>query len=534
MNMDKELQNTLWDYIIIGTGVGGSTLGYALAKKGKKILFIEKGASEDFIKGRFPESQLSSFDHFSESDLELLKKFGRYSDFVNEVSDKSIKRFVPLLGQGLGGSSLIYGAALERFFPEDFKPTQFFSQYPNTSVVDWPISYPDMDSYYAQAEQLYNVIGSVDPLRKDYQNKNLVYTTLSKPGASLYEYCTKNGLHPYRLPVGHSAHHGSNCKGCQAFICETGEKSDAGKVCVLSAIDNENVFLIDCCEVKEINAVKDKIVSLKAFKNNKEYIFKAKNYVLAAGTLNTTKLLLSSKSEYWPTGLANRSGQVGRNLSRHFLDLYMIDINPLDDCDYFEKEIGLNDFYIYQGRKYGTIQSLGNPPGYKTALFEMHSELAMSHRAIDRWYLQLVKWIGRPIMESLFRNKLCIATIMDDVSYPENRLYLSESGGELMLTYQMHEEAKQRLAEFRKLILKNFRGLSPQLHKQGENNQRLGHATGTCRMGNDPKTSVLNKFNRAHDVENLFIVDASFFPSGSGINPALTIAANALRVAESI
>ncbi len=122
---------------------------------------------------------------------------------------------------------------------------------------------------------------------------------------------------------------------------------------------------------------------------------------------------------------------------------------------------------------------------------------------------------------------------MEDVSYQDNQVYMNSSG-ELSICYKIHPFEKKRISKFRELCRHSFRELKPELHKQAENNQRLAHASGTCRMGNDRRISVVDKSNRVHDIENLYIIDASFFPSSAGINPALTIAANALRVADLI
>lgn len=536
---EADLQETYWDYIIVGTGIGGATLGYGLAGLNKKILYLEKGLSESnqnlpLIKGQFPEDQLSSFEKLTTQDLEILKRAGRFTQTVTDTSHShNPQTFVPLLGEGAGGSSQLYGAAMERFFPEDFQATKFFGNLKDSSTVDWPLGYSDYTKYYEKAELIYQVMGSTDPLRKAFQNSQFNHTKLTVSGQKVFDIWSKNGLHPYRLPVGHVPHDSSTCKGCQAFICAAAEKSDAAQMCLYPSLKYENVHLLDNCEVQFLKASATKVTEVIAKRQNQTLSFKGDKIILAAGALNTPKLLLQSKSDLWPNGLANHSKQVGKNLSRHFMDLYMLKIHPKDGgIDYHEKELALNDFYIVNGEKYGTVQSLGNPPAVSTALFEMHSEYATSSKLWKKMYYQMVSRFAKPVMRHLFQNSLCIAAIMDDVSYEDNHVYLSSDAKSLQFQYKIRPEGHKRLSEFRKLISQSFNPHKPDLHKQGENNQRLAHASGTCRMGNRRESSVVDQFNRAHDIENLYIVDSSFFPSGSGTNPALTIAANALRVAE--
>jgi len=531
--MHIDLQSTIWDYIIIGTGIGGSTIGYSLAQAGKKILYIEKGYSELSLKGKFPEPYLSSFDRLSSKDKELLKRAGRYTEELQDISIANHKHsFIPLLGQGAGGSSLLYGAALERFFPQDFQATTFFANMKDSSTVDWPISYQDLETYYKKAEKIFRVYGGVDPLRSESQNQELQTVEYTPSGQRLAELWASKNFHPYRLPVGHLPHSTSECPGCQAIVCLCNEKSDAAHCCLQPSLKMENVHLIDNCEVLKLNSDKTLVNEVLAKKNGELLKFKARIIILAAGALNTPALLFKSRSRNHPEGLGNSSGLVGKNLSRHFMDLYMIRMDPLEGVNYYEKELALNDFYFYRGEKYGTLQSLGNPPSIETALYEMYFEFYKSSSFYKKAYYNLVSNFGRTIIKNLFKNNLCLASIMDDVSYHDNCVTLSSDESTIQINYKIRSEGNRRLNEFRKLILKSLTPMSVQLHKQGENNQRLAHASGTCRMGINRNKSVVDKNNRVHDLENLFILDSSFFPSGAGINPALTIAANALSVGD--
>lgn len=527
----SEARETHWDYIVIGTGIGGSTAGWRLAKQGKRVLLIEKGHGSELRVGGFPEAKMQNFENPSDLDREKLKQFGRYSEDVIDETTATAKRFIPLLGQGVGGSTLLYGAALERFFPEDFEPERYFHSAKEASLQNWPISYEDLAPYYEQAENLYQVYGSADPLRSAHQNPQLLQADFTPTGRALKAKFQKLGLHPYRLPVGHKPDALTACRGCQAFICGCADKSDAGRIATLPAMQTGYASLLADCEALHFECDGDQVTSVAVRHKSNTAELKAATFILGAGVLNTTRIILRSTNQHHPSGLGNSSGLIGKNLCRHYMDLVMLHHPPKSASGRYEKEIALNDFYFHGDMKLGTIQSLGNPPDFETMLHEMHSEFGQGGRLRDRFFYTALKRFGRRPVEWLFKKRICLAMIMEDVSYEDNRLYLN-AAGELALQYRIRDHEMNRLATFRSLALSSFRSLFPTLHKQGENNQRLAHASGTCRMGDDPRRSVVDRFNRFHDVSNLHVIDASFFPSSAGINPALTIAANALRVAD--
>jgi len=532
------LQKQNWDFIVVGTGISGGTIGYALARAGKKVLFIEKGPSLmnkslSFLKGEFPEAGFEIKNSSLDSHISQLKSSLRCTQKIVDVTDqKKPIEFIPLLGEGTGGSSAIYGAAFERFFPEDFKAQSYFSQFTGHNTVDWPISYTDLEPYYEQAEKLYEVYGSVDPLRSSYQSKTLRPARLSPAGEILSLHWKSKGLHPYRLPVAHPPHDESGCPGCQAVLCATSEKKGSYEACLKEAVEKYGAVCIDNCEVVQLKADAGKVSEVHCIYQGQKYILSADQVILAAGALFTPALLLKSKSTFFQNGLANRSGMVGRNLCRHYLDLAMVNLSPLTQDGYYEKELALNDFYFKNGLKLGTVQSLGNPPHFNSAWFEMNSE-KKSRQLVQKFYLKLMKWIGRPIYNYLMKNQLCLAVIMEDLSYVDNRVTVDDEG-KVLLSYKMQPEAYQRLEVFHQSIKESLRPYRVTFHRQAENNQRLAHASGTCRMGVDPRQSVVDTHCRSHDLHNLYIVDSSIFPSSAGINPSLTLAANALRVADII
>ena len=168
-----------WDAVIVGTGMGGATLGHSLAKSGWRVLFVERGEShllpEEGIRGDYAEMSYSSSAASAESQSDVLRRAGRWTEYLEDRSSRRTKKHIPFIGMGTGGSSALYGAAMERFFPEDFSPGQFYAGAPGVDVPDaWPLTYEELSPYYREAETLYRVRGAPDPLRPDQADAALL------------------------------------------------------------------------------------------------------------------------------------------------------------------------------------------------------------------------------------------------------------------------------------------------------------------------------------------------------------------------
>jgi choline dehydrogenase-like flavoprotein len=251
--------------------------------------------------------------------------------------------------------------------------------------------------------------------------------------------------------------------------------------------------------------------------------------ILAAGAMYTPAILLRSRQDGWPEGLANRSGLVGRNLMRHYVDLYLV--NPGVDGANYDKALGFNDFYQDAAGKLGTVQSFGALPPPALLVESLQDELRQSAMPLLAGLMAPAKPLIRAMLGRLTKRPI-MASVLEDLPYRDNRVVPYDGG--VAIHYRLSPHERARIQRMRKAMKRVLAGLSPMLIKQAENNQRLAHVCGTCRAGTDPARSVLNGECRAHDLANLYVVDASFFPSSAGTNPALTIAANALRVARSI
>jgi len=534
----RDAERIEWDAIVIGTGMGGGMLGYRLARAGRRVLFVEKGRSTlpgapDAIRGGMPELVDPPTCRSGATYFDALARAGRSDDEITDISGRFPRRFVPFIGAGTGGSSALYGMVCERFFAADFTPREHFADPGDSTVPEaWPIDYPTLAPWYAEAERLLGVRGGPDPLRPESAAAGLpAAPPFSPDNQPLVNYLTGRGLHPYHLPM--ACEYTDQCRTCQAYLCPRGCKNDSARCGVLPAVTEHGAQLLTGCPVVRLEADERRVQRVVCRYGSDMLALRAKVVVLAAGALATPVLLLNSRSGDWPRGLANGSDMVGRNLMRHVVD--WIELWPYRGCRITaeNKEIGFNDFYFVDGQKYGTVQSAG-----AMASLAPFEALMNQPGAIAR-ALRLVRPVARPVYERAVSGGLVLAAIMEDLPYRDNRVLPPDRPSydgrqRLRLRYRLHRNEIERRRDFLgrlREVLAPFRTLTL---RTGDSNSTLGHVCGTARFGTDPATSVLNADNRAHEVENLYVVDASFFPSSAGLNPSLTIAANALRVAAHI
>lgn len=531
----REAEHVVWDVIVVGTGMGGAMLGYSLARSGRRVLFVEKGRSTlpgtaGTIRSAMPELAAPLASRSEEAYLDALARSGRSTDEVEDISGRAPQRFVPVLGSGTGGSSAIYGMVCERFFPRDFTPRQDFRNPGDSTVPDaWPITYDQLRPWYEAAEKMLGVRGEPDPLRPEAAEVDLpAAPPFSAANQPLVDYLTGCGLHPYHLPM--SCDYNDDCITCTGHLCYQKCKYDASRSAVVPAVIEHGAHLLPECRVVRLEADRRNVGKVICEHSAGTLTLKGKVVVLAAGALVTPVLLLNSRSADWPNGLANGSDWVGRNLMRHLIDL--ISVWPQHDWKITaqNKELGLNDFYFWEGQKYGTLQSLGSVPPM---------EYFTNHPGGLLKVLRSMSPLARPLYERFFRGGLVLASMLEDLPYLDNRVLPSDrpsaDGRQRMrIQYRWHASETERHPVFLRQIRQIFEPFRTISVAAARSNANLGHICGTCRFGADPKTSVLDPLNRAHEVDNLYVVDSSFFPSSTGLNPSLTIAANALRVAEHV
>ncbi len=507
--------NTQYDIIIIGTGSGGGTIAKKLAGTGKRILILERG-------GFIPKEKQNWDPH----DVVTL---GRYRPKENWY-DKDDKPFHPYIHYNVGGNSKMYGAALFRFRESDFLEVKHYGG----NSPAWPFGYDTLEPYYDVAEQMYHVHGrrgtdpTEPPASGEYPLPQLPYEPLIK---DLDEKLKRIGLKPFPLPMGVNLPQDTD-KNISPVVLEyfdgfpdlTDSKADAQSVALNHALKRRNVEMITHAYVEKLitDETGAKVIAVAAIVEGEEVFFGADIFIVACGAVNSAALFLRSTNDHHPDGLANSSGQVGRNLMLHHNGCLVAFTKKKNDC-VFQKSLGIADFYHCADDSelpLGEIQLMGrNDP-------------------------DTILWMAEDIFPGKTYNELKEMTIdfwltAEDLPSSDNRVTLREDGSIKVdysrTNYTAYEKLKEKLKQvFVKLgeideDYKDVQWKGYDLDVSG-----MSHQNGTLRFGTDPLNSVLDLNCKTHDLDNVYVVDASFFPSCGAFNPALTIAANALRVGEHI
>lgn len=513
---DADTADDLWDVVVIGAGMGGATLGHALAAAGRRVLFLEKGH------GAFPAPQPFGVQ-FEDAAARL--DAGHWPAKVTAVVDGRASTVFAPLGCGSGGSSTLYAATLERLERDDVEPA------PGSGWPAWPIRFDELRDYYARAEALYRVVGTADPLSPEDDPALPAPPPASEVDDVLAAHFGVAGLHPYRLHVGIGYRPG--CGECGGRPCDRACKMDANAACLAPAIRQHGAVLRNDCEVVRLDAGLTCVEAVECREGAARLRVRGRMVVLAAGAYRSPALLLASFNPRWPRGLANESGQVGRNLMFHATEMFAG--WPMDKALTTgpRKTIGLRDFYRVDGERFGSFQSTGLDADYGAILHIMRDRF---DRGILRGIKPLRALLRIParVAAWLLGTATVFALLIEDRAHPDNRIVFDAADpGRIHIEYTIPDELRRRVAKVRRLVRRRL-GLRHVLPLQAEVQLNLGHPCGTCRAGHDPATSVVDADCKAHGLDNLYVVDASFMPTSGGANPSLTIAANALRVAEAI
>ena len=506
-----------YDVIIIGTGAGGGTLTRHLAPSGKRILLLERG---DWLL-REP-SNWSAHDVFVDN---------RYVS-ADTWYDANGKSFQPQIHYFVGGATKLYGAALYRLREKDFGELQ---HHDGLSPA-WPITYDELEPYYTLAEQLYEVHGArgEDPTEPPASAPYPFPAVSHEPRIQqLSDDLAAAGYHPFHAPCGIRLNeanmpysHCVRCATCDGFPCLVHAKSDAEVLGVRPALEHPNVTLLTNARVVklETNGSGSQVSEIVVERDGETERFAADVVVVACGAANTAKLLLASANEHHPNGLANGSDQVGRNYMFHD-SLAVLALSREENRTVFQKTLGLNDFYFGSDDfefPLGNIQMVG-----KSSAEMFRGEKPGETRLAPEWTLDRV---GRHAID------FWLST--EDLPRAENRVTL-EPDGNIRLSYsETNLEARKRLYDKLKSILPKLdMNAGHLIHRFAYMKNEIpvagvAHQAGTCRFGTDSASSVLNVDCRAHEVDNLYVVDTSVFPSIGAVNPALTAMANSLRVGD--
>ena len=507
----------MYDVIIIGTGAGGGTLARSLAPSGKRILLLERG---DWLP-REPANWLAQ-------DVFVDNKYVSPDTWYDEKGTP----FQPQVHYFVGGATKLYGAALYRLRPQDFDELH---HHDGISPA-WPISYDDLEPYYTRAEQAYEVHGEhgQDPT-EPYASAPYPFPPVSHEPRiqQLSDDLEAAGYHPFHAPCGIRLNEQNmpysacvRCQNCDGFPCAVHGKSDADVLGVRPALEHPNVTLLTNAHALklETNDTGTAVSKVVAERNGVVEQFAGDLVILACGAANTAKLLLVSATDEHPKGLANGSDQVGRNYMFHN-SAAVLALSKDENPTIFQKTLGLNDFYFAgNGHDYplGNIQMVG-----KSQAPMFHGEKPGETKLAPHWSL-----------EQIAKHAIDFWLSTEDLPRPENRVSVDRDG-KLTLAYKAtNDTPKQEL-------YKQLHSMLGKLHMEPGNlfhrfaymkNEipvaGVAHQAGTCRMGADPETSVLNADCRAHELDNLYVVDTSVFPSIGAVNPALTAMANSLRVGD--
>ena len=504
-----------YDVIIIGTGAGGGTLLHSLAPTGKKILILERG---DFLK--------REKDNWDSRAVFVNSKYKAHESWL----DKSGKVFHPGIHYYVGGNTKVYGAALLRFRKEDFGEIR----HEGGISPAWPLSYEELEPYYAEAERVYHVHGErgLDPTEPPASGPYAHPPVSHEPRIQrLFDDFHRIGRKPFMLPLGIMLDEASprkskciRCGTCDGFPCLVDAKADAQIACVEPALEHTNVTLLTNSLVTRLETSPSgrEVTKVHVERNGAPEEYSADIVVVSCGAINSAALLLRSGSDQHPRGLANGSDVVGRNYMFHN-NSAMLAISKEENPTSFQKTIGLNDYYFRDEEggfehPLGHIQMLGKSDaemlrGDAPALAPGMALDVMARHSIDFWMTS------------------------EDLPLPENRVTLDKKG-RIVLSYTGNNlKGHKRLMAKLKGMLGKIGcqdKLLPSALYLGKKIPIAGtaHQCGTLRFGRDPKTSALDVNCKAHEVDNLYVVDASFFVSSTAVNPGLTIMANALRVGD--
>ncbi len=496
----RDVTMTAPDILIIGSGIGGTTLAAALAPSGRRILILEKGERmQDGPAARDPVA-IFARGHFRPKE-----------DWL----DGQGRTFNPGNYYVVGGNSKMFGAVLIRYRAEDFAPRRHLGG----TTFGWPFGYDTLEVDYQAAETLYRVRGTAaeDPTEPPHSGAYPFPPIPDEPAiADLRARLLRVGLHPSSLPLGVDLPLwlAGGQTPWDAFPNTRGGKMDAESIGLAAALRHANVTLQTGSEVTRLIAAADgRITGVELIHNGKPQVISAPVVALCAGAVRSAALLLRSADAAHPSGLANRSDQVGRNFMNHnssaVLALHPFRKNP----SVYQKTLMVNDFYLKGGRDdtpLGNIQLLGKISGPILA-------------ATSPLPGVLARWIAARSVD--------FYAMSEDLPNPESRVTLHH--GQIRLdwkrsNWQAHLDLVARL---RRLLR---RAGYPVVLSRAFDRRTPSHQCGTARMGADPARSVVDPFCRAYDHRNLFIVDASVLPSSAAVNPALTIAALALRAARHI
>jgi choline dehydrogenase-like flavoprotein len=531
LNFREDFMPDQYDAIIIGTGAGGGTLALHLAQAGKRILIVERGPFLPQEKLNWSTTAVFIDNHYHTKDVWL---------------DKYDQPLHPQQAYFVGGQTKVYGAALFRLRAEDFGVLH----HKGGISPAWPLTYSDFEPYYSRAEDLFAAHGylnddltSPDPT-EPFHSKPYPFPPLpSEPRMqAIHDDVKRLGYHPFPVPLGLKRNSADTleskcirCDTCDGYPCLVHAKSDSDINCIRQIMHLPNVTLLTEAKVTRIvtNPSGTAVTSVEVQHNGPtkappELATYFGNIIaVCCGAINSAALLLQSATGQHPHGLANNgSDMVGRHFMYHQADAILsLSFNRNDDS--YMKTWGTNDLYFRDPNgeydfPMGSIQPIGS------------------------FHHEMMKGDAPPLTPGFFLETMKDHAVpwwlmTEDLPDPNNRVTLDtcpDGTPQIKLCYTDNNvESFTRLKHRWIDVLKQAGHAESSVPFHAYFKKRIplegvGHQNGTCRFGTDPTQSVLDINCKAHDLDNLYVVDASFFPSCGAVNPSLTIIANAIRVAD--
>jgi len=487
--------------VIVGSGMGGGTLAWGLAQRGIDVLVVERG---DYLP-REPQN-------WSPHAVFVQRRYKPTETWL----DDDEREFSPGVHYVVGGNTKVYGSSLPRLRVEDFGRTE----YPSGVSPAWPFAYDDIEPYYQGIEELFNVHGTTgeDP-SEPWRSAPYPFPALEHEPyvAETIRRFREQGLHPSSTAMGIDLRPGGSCircSTCDGFPCRLGAKSDAETCALEPAIATGNVRILTGAKVDRVVADNRAVTAIEGTVYGEPFRITAGAFVISAGAANSAALLLKSANDHHPKGVANSSGLVGRNYMVHS-NTHFAAVDPRRSNDVvFQKTMAINDFYrdLGDGIPGGTIQLIGKVQG---SMMKTHATK-----------------VPLPVLNRIAGRSIEGLVMSEDLPSPHNRVTV-DGGGRIHVSWRRtnYDRHELLLAKAKSILRKaGYVGIFEQRFDIALNS----HMCGTVVGGAHPDSSVLDPWCRSHELPNLFVVDSSFFPSSGAQNPALTIGAQALRVAAEV
>ncbi len=539
----------VYEVCIIGSGAGAGPIAYELTKLGKKVVVLEKGDiynekdfSKDeiaFVRRDIVTPNLKDEYHVIEENIN-----GSWTKFPTYETGWSFWN-----GNILGGSSNFMSGYFHRLKPDDFRLKTVYGEYEGANVVDWPITYDDMEEYYTKVEKVIGVSGEFTNYKhhEPRSKKEYAYKPLHEhPITKLFDKaCKELNYTSYKVPraiISKSKGHRNPCyysNYCGSYPCASGAKGSSRASLLVDALKTGNLTIKAKAFVYKLDSTKNRVT--KAFyytKEGKSKEIEAKYFVVAAQAVESSRLLLNSKNQYYPTGLANSSGQVGRNM---IFTGGGIGSGEFDETNLSKEELftqgffvnrALKDWYFTKKFKGGTIDFLfdhANPIRKAISIrYDEEGNLLFGKSLYEKLYKEFTskRVFNFEIFTDWMPNNNCFVSV--DENYKDK--YGVPVANIRIGAHEQDVKVGNFLAKKAVYLLKQMGAKNINVNVSPLPAQNL--QAGGCRFGEDPKSSVLNRYCQSHDLANLFVTDGSFMPTGGSVPHTWTIYANSFRVAD--